>query len=257
MKTFKRMYYTLRSSKNDIIGFFVWESVGMVGYYYRDNPKINFLFYSLIIAFAYFILMFLQGRNKDFCYIPLFRWSDRGEWIGSGRFEYLSSVKAFQITESHNGFIYSKTLTWTNYKASFEFRIETKSIGMILRANNLSNYLMFQIFEDRIQPHVRVNSVWFFPAELKFNSNLILGKWYKAEMRCEGTDVMIIIKDKNKFFFERLWPIPRGYAPFKIDPNNPNSETLNFPINSDYGAFGFRNDVTEVGLVRDLFIQKI
>lgn len=256
MRQIKQLVLTLWAVKQDILSLGVWEFVGWLAYHFRNNPESNFFYYSAVIALAYLALFFLQRKEKAFFYVPFFRRTERREWLGSGTFEYVSTIDAFQITKSHNGVIYSKTLLWTNYRLNFDFRIENKSLGIIARAVNLSNYLMFQILENKIRIHIRINGMWYWPPEIEFNSSLHLRQWYRAEMECHAKRVVIKISDHTQEVFSTVWDIPEGTAPCEVFNEGESVGIVNFPIELDYGAVGFRNHGEELALIRDLFIQK-
>jgi hypothetical protein len=178
-------------------------------------------------------------------------------------FEYKRTEKSFLITNSESGYIYSRSLTWSDYKVSFDFKILKTCLGAILRAVNLSNYVLLQININGIRPHIRVSGGWFWreakDANLSFNSDLSLDKWYKCILSCEKVSINIKLFDNKNKIFDREWDIPQGSLvfDFKRDENDTNPAKIPFPITLEYGSIGFRNAGEEKALVRNLLIEKI
>jgi hypothetical protein len=136
-------------------------------------------------------------------------------------------------------------------------------MGAIVRAVNLSNYLMFQIREDGIRPHIRINGGWR-PWEhqevgLTFENKLSLDSWYKCSLSCEKDLINITLSNRKKVFFERSWAIPPGRIafPFPQKEQDPNPPTIHFPVDLDYGTIGVRNSHEEKALVKNVLVEKI
>ena len=115
------------------------------------------------------------------------------DWLGEVKFEYDRVQDAFVITNSYSGFIFSKALVWSDYRFDFEFKILHASIGAIVRATNLSNLVMLQIFEDHIKAHIRINGLWLAwePSELRFGERLNLNYWHRCQLDCNKGSIQI------------------------------------------------------------------
>lgn len=220
-------------------------------------------FVSIIIIFVYLVvIILLRLRDRDFYFIPLTQRRDKDNWIGRGIFEYSKVHKCFFITNADPGYIYSKCLNWSNYKYAFEFKIIKNHLGVVLRAVNLSNYVMLQIALDGINPHIRINGGWSTwghkQSGLSFRKKLSLDTWYKCDLYCENDSVNIKIFDEQNKVFDREWQIPTGSLVFKFKKDEESSSSTNipFPINLEYGSIGFRNWGREKALIKSILIKK-
>jgi hypothetical protein len=219
---------------------------------------------AMVIFVSTCIIIFLRSREKAFYFVPLTRREDKDDWMGYGRFEYRRTDKCFTITESESGYIFSKCLTWTDYKISLDFKIVSRCLGVILRAVSLSNYAMLQLERDGVKPHIRINGGWAIwkpeDVNLGFTSPLSLDHWYKLTVICDKDVISIVLIDHDgKPPFERKWVIPRGWTSFLLgeEKDSPIPTQIPFPINLDYGTIGFRNYGDEQALVKNVLIQKI
>jgi hypothetical protein len=59
------------------------------------------------------------------------------------------------VTDSDDGGITKTGKNWENYTFDFKARIVNECLGVIVRAQDLYNYHMFQIRTDKIRPHLR------------------------------------------------------------------------------------------------------
>lgn len=77
------------------------------------------------------------------------QWDFEGDWRVTGQNELL-------VTNSDPGGLTKTGAFWENYNLEFEAKILNKCLGIIVRAQDLNNYYMFQISKDIIRPHRRV-----------------------------------------------------------------------------------------------------
>ena len=249
----------------EISSFVSWTFVGYLALRFYSRPSLNFILYEIILVASHFVWVFVRGKDTDFVYFPFLSYKEHTNWIGNGIFQYVNSVNAFQITDSHNGFIYSKTFNWVNYEATLQFKIVQKSLSVIVRATDLSNYIMFQIFEKEIKPHIKVNALWvcYDPKREKIIPFIELApitpvltkdKWYYLKIVCDQNLITILISFNGNSIFERTWAIPPGSVLFTLKSEPP--ADIPFPINLDYGTFGLRNDATEIAFIKDLLVKK-
>lgn len=253
----KRIRFTIKGLKEDLFGWAAWALIGLGAYKFADDPLRNLRVYFLTLSVFYFIQAFLRGRQKDFFYVPFTRLKDKANWMGGGEFEYVPTAEAFQITQSANGFIYIKSILWNNYRASIEFKLVNKCLGVIVRAVNLSNYLMFQISADRLRPHIKINGWWSFPDEISFENKISLDKWAKCIVTVENDLVNLKIYSDNTEILNRDWAIPKGSLFVDLSEGKTGLIKMPFPVDLDYGTVGFRNFGDERALVRDLLVEKI
>ncbi len=217
----------------------------------------------VIALLSIFIISYLRTRDKDFYFISLTQRKHKDDWMGKGNFEYERTHNCFSITKSESGYIYSKCLTWSDYEFSFKFKIIKDCIGVIVRAVNLSNYVMLQIRQNGIRPHIRINGGWkpWEPneANMVFTESLSLDKWYMCILSCDKGSVNIKLLYNNHPIFERQWSIPEGNLIFQFKKEDEKDKSIDipFPINLEYGSIGFRNSGNEKAFVKDVLIQKI
>ena len=256
----KSLLYALRTYSLDITTAIFALLLTFVTYRFQQNA-ISFLLISVgIIFLSLIIIIYLRARERDFYYVPLMWRIEESDWIGQGRFEYVKSQRCYRVTDSESGHIFPKALSWQNYTVAFDFKIVSGCLGVVVRAINLSNCIMFQIREGDIRPHVRVNGGWkaWEPDEtgFRFKENLSLDKWHRCILICEKKTVHIKIAEKQNILFDREWTIPSGIMFFSFKNDKQESSTM-FPLIADYGTIGFRNFGTEEAFVRDLLLEKI
>jgi len=230
---------------------------------YNNQPKVQFFLALVIIFVSLITIIYLRMKEKDFYFISFKNRKHKDDWIGRGVFEYSRTENCFMISNSDSGYIYAKSLTWSDYRVSFEFKILRSCLGVVLRAVNLSNYAMLQINTKGIRPHVRVSGGWYVreckDVDLCFEKELSLDKWYKCILSCEKGSINIKLFNKESNFFNRNWDIPEGslFFDFKKDENDTHPARIAFPINLEYGSVGFRNSGEEKSILQNLLIEKI
>lgn len=264
----KKGKYFLRRYKIEFLTL-LFAAIGyFIGYMFLPYSELVFLFSIIVTFIATAILIYVKSREKDFYFVALHNSNDREDWIGDGGFKYERVHGAYSITNSDSGFIFSKCLNWSDYVFDFEFKILNKSLGVIVRATNLSNLVMMQIFENGIKPHIKINGFWqsWSPKEskLEFSKNLNSDKWYRCVFQCDKRSVRIRIYNiQGDVFFDRVWEIPSGVISFSFDSADnskmpqPMISSIPFPINLEYGTVGFRNYGNENALVENVLIEKI
>ncbi|TRZ64495.1 MAG: hypothetical protein D4Q79_01425 [Spirochaetia bacterium] len=274
----KTIRYFLRRNKIEILTAFFALLGYIINYYFVKRPDYSLFLNASITLVAMAIFVSSKTKEKDFYFISLKRRSDKDDWIGDGIFQYERTHDAYAITNSHSGVIFPKCLTWSDYKLEFDFKILKTSLGVILRATNLSNLVMLQIFDTGIKAHIRIHGFWQAwdkkETQLEFEKKLNLDNWYFCSIQCDKNSIRIRIhewverpdpEDSSKSYletnqiFDRVWKIPSGnisYTWKRKEITEPEA-VVPFPINLEYGTFGFRNDRTENALIRNVLIEKI
>lgn len=222
-------------------------------------------------------IIYLHVREKPFHYISLQQRKHKDDWIGDGTFEYSQMYQCFIITNSDSGYMYAKCLTWNDYNLSFKFKIIRECLGVIVRAVNLSNYVMLQIHlsTQGIRPHIRINGGWrpweAQESNLEFGESISLDDWYQCNISCENKriNIELISADGKRKIFNRGWTIPTGSIVFSFHQDgetkpsedqvtsNEKPTLVPFPIVLDYGSIGFRNYGDEQALVKEVLIKKL
>ncbi|OGC25405.1 hypothetical protein A2291_00680 [candidate division WOR-1 bacterium RIFOXYB2_FULL_42_35] len=265
MKT-RLWFFVKKYYKEMLAALFAIVSI-IIAYFYKDRPI--YLWGSiLIVFFSLLIYIYLKRKEKDFYFIELINRKDKDEWIGRGEFDYDRNEQCFAITNSAEGYIFSKCLNWSNYKMEFEFKIANSCMGIILRSISLSNYVMLQISPKGVNPHICIMGGWKRwnhndeNISLTFSEELSLDRWYKGVVLCDKENIKVRISDDlHKKLFDREWRIPRGIIsvyyenlPGEVDAAK---KWMNYPINLEYGTFGFRNCGNEKAFLKNVVVEKI
>lgn len=255
-------WYWVRNNWKELLGALLSICSVLASVYFRDYIKEQptYLLAPLSIPIISLVLLvYFKTKEKDFYHIELQNRKDKDDWIGEGIFEYDRVNKCYVITNAAFGCVFSKCFTWSDYLMAFDFKIVDGCIGVVLRAQNLSNYIMMQISEPGINPHIKINGGWSIKrysdsdVNLAYREGLSRDKWYKCEIRCEKRRIKIKIFDKNSAIIDREWilPSPDTYIMFNFDEIK-----MPFAITCDTGTIGFRNCGREKALVRNLLVQK-
>lgn len=258
---FQELKYFIRRYKVDLVTL-VLAAIGLWISAVLADPKVLFWLSTGITLLSAVIIIYARMRERDFIHLSMTRREHRDNWIGEGSFELSRTDQAFRITDSHGGVILADTLTWSDYRFHFLFRLEKHSLGVVLRAVNLANQVMLQVYQDRIKAHIRINGAWaVFDGlpELTFSQQLHCGTWYSALVTCDKRTVTIRISQRRAPLFNGYWAIPQGTVTFKLTDTKTGSPDLHVPffVNLDYGAVGFRNYGEESALVKDILIEKL
>jgi hypothetical protein len=261
----QKVRYFLRKYRIDLFSGLVAVIGYAIAYRLSQQAGLSFTLRALVTFIAVFMIVYSKTREKDFYFLPLRNEKERHDWIGEGAFEYDRAGGVYTITNSSSGFIFSKCLAWSDYTFSFEFKIINASVGTIIRATNLSNLVMLQIFEHGIKPHIRINGFWTWwepdAVRLRFSTNLTLDDWYKCVLKCDKSRIHIKIFNSagDSQLLDREWRIPSGQIAYGTaeSPDKPVTNVVPFPINLEFGTVGFRNDNVEKAAVRNALIEKL
>lgn len=273
----KRIFYFLKEYKYDFLVALLTVAIVIVAFIFFEDRFDILLVSSAVIILFLAVVIYLHSKDKDFYFISLTKRENKDNWIGKGNFDYSRTNKCFSLTNADPGYIYSKCLNWSDYNLSFDFKMISDCVGVIVRAVNLSNYLMLQIREDVIRPHIRINGEWrvWEPrmTNLTFEKKLSLDKWYKCLIYCEKDCINIRIFDGKVKIFDREWNIPKGKIVFEFEgrdsfksgkyreilaPEKKKDIKVHIPlsINLEYGSVGFRNWDYEKALIKNLLVEK-
>lgn len=263
------LYFLIAQKYELLAGFSAIISILIINYL-----EWSYIFSILVVFVSMLIIVGLKVRDKSFYFISLKRRKQKDEWIGSGYLDYKREENCYSISESESGYIYSKCLTWSDYSFSFKFKIIKHCLGFIVRAINLSNYVMMQIDmrTKGVRPHIRVNGGWHLweakDSKLVFHprKELSLDHWYQCHISCvsRSIDIKIYTEDGKELIFDRKWDIPSGKLVFSFYGKSETDSTyektkvdIPFPINLEYGSMGFRNYGDEKALIKEVLIKKL
>jgi len=165
-------------------------------------------------------IAFIEKLKKDLH----INWDFKGDWkIEDGE---------LSVTESEEGGISKTGSLWENYEFEFETKILNKFSGWIVRAQDLNNYLMFQINNEYIRPHLRLSQPRFKNIEedtfeiseirvgWKLFGNFphyknIKNRWFKIKTIVRGSRVDIFVDGENVYHADNLLTIPFGKVGFR------------------------------------------
>jgi len=259
----KLLYYTIKNYKYDLISVAVATILNLINFQYYEDPRNKLIVSVAIIFLSLTAIIYFRVRDKGFYYVSLRSRRDRDGWLGQGRFDYIKSEKCYEVTDAHPGYIFSKCLTWSDYRLSCDFKIINSCLGYLVKAINLSDYVLLQVGLVGIRPHVFVNGAWqvweYKDTGLAYETPLSMDKWYKIVLCIENRNINIKILERRKKLFDRNWEIPKGALifQFKKDEKDIEPASIPFQINLEYGSVGFRNAGRERGFVKEFLIEKI
>lgn len=220
----------------------------------------------IVVVLTLLAIIYFRSRERGFIFSPLTLSKDKDPWVGYGVFQLARVQRAYEITNADPGYIHSEILTWSDYMLSFEFKIANwggdGGLGIIVRANNLANYIMLQIKRGGVGPHIRINGGWkvWQPNEagLEFVEPLSLDAWYKCDVYCDKSTITVRLYSERKTIFDRVWEIPRGTLIFEYK-HSEEYQTVHIPltITLEYGSVGFRNWENEKAFIKNVLVQKI
>ena len=216
----------------------------------------------IVLVISTIIIIFIKAKDKDFYFESLDKPGNDKNWVGRGNFKFVRNEKCYEITNSNIGYIFPKISNWDDYSFQFKFKIVNKTIGWIIRAVNLSNYVMLQCDFNGINPHIRIDGEWIiFKKEdtgMVFKKELDLDTWYNARIICEKRNIRVVINQNDRVFFDRHWKIPEGLvATYKNKEKGGQEFNIFKNIDFDFGSIGFRNHGDETAFVKEVLIEKL
>jgi hypothetical protein len=219
-------------------GFFEWGNKGPF-LYLKDNLQSIWMWAitaaTLLLVFWTSLLRrrFKGGFSDNFKVSLQTNWDFKGNWR-------IPEKKTLLVTgPDDSGGITKVGAQWENYTFSFKARIIRDCLGVIIRAQDLDNYFMFQIRTDKIRPHRRV-AVPMIPVPtqqqpqegtpqiqpIQFNVgwqvfdpptplNRTLNTWFNCRITIRGESICIRIDDEIVLQSESFLKIPTGKVGFR------------------------------------------
>lgn len=143
----------------------------------------------------------VQGDFVDDFKFGLRGWdTDRGEWEIENN--------ELSVKNSGLGGLTKRGVNWTDYVFEFAGKIINKNISPLVRAEDLNNYVMFQIQEDKVVPHLRCRGIWFVDdaRTVPLDKSLKKLQPYRFKLTVQDTKVYLAINDEEVLHYE----IPEG-----------------------------------------------
>lgn len=251
-----------RQYKYEIIGFVV-NVASAIFSYLLIPPVYAFVLTIGVFTLSVFVVIYFKTKDRDFYFMPLDKPGSKKDWVGRGKLEFIRNENCYEITEADVGYIFPKTANWDDYKFECDFKIVKKYFGCIVRAMNLSNYVMFQLRQDNyIKVHLRINGEWIVIEKTPFDGNLKLGSWYGLSIVCEKRSVKITVKDKDSKLFESHFTIPPVIKIKRRVVDATGKETIKdtkelLNIDFDFGSVGVRNAPSERAFFKNVYLEKL
>lgn len=234
----------LISSTLTLVGFityfFKW---GNAGFFALIKDNIVFIWGIAITTIVIMISIktlkmhnrFVKGFTDNFKKHLHANWDFKGPWR-------IVEKGTLLVTGSDEGGITKVGSLWENYSFMFKARIINQCLGVVVRAQDINNYYMFQINIDKIRPHRRIavpiipqnnpttdettqtfTAIKFGIAWQIIDPPTILNKqlkdWFKVKITVRGESINIYIDDELVFQKESFLQIPNGKVGFRNDGN--------------------------------------
>jgi len=222
--------------------FFEWGKSGLF-VYLRDNIQVLWLLSVTAATFTLWVWTsrlqrrFVSGFSDNFSGDLQANWDFEGPWR-------IPEKGTLLVSGSDAGGITKVGAQWENYTFTFRARIIKECLGVVVRAQDLSNYYMLQIRNDRIRPHRRVavpvvqaealpgpdeehvpeeagriRPIRFivgwqiFDPPIPLSSNL--HDWFDVKVIVRGESVLLYIDDELQMQRESFLKIPAGKVGFR------------------------------------------
>jgi hypothetical protein len=215
-----------------VLKFFEWGNKGPF-LYLKNNFQSIWMW--AITAVALLRRRFKGGFKDNFRGRIQTNWDFKGNWR-------IAEKKTLLVTgPDGSGGITKVGAQWENYTFMFKARIIRDCLGVIVRAQDLDNYFMFQIRTDKVSPHRRV-AVPMAPVPVKQDQatvgetpqiqpiqfsvgwqifdpptplNRTLTAWFNCKITVRGESVCIRIDDEIVLQSESFLKIPTGKVGFR------------------------------------------
>ncbi len=148
----------------------------------------------------------VAGEFKDDFNHGLSKWEYNNEgW----KIEKENGEIVLSVSQSPNGGISKKGFSWTDYKFSFDMKLINKSVGWIVRAENINKYIMVQFNMEKdklpmLRLHLRIpksekrNYEWIVLQEDIINQiNINKLEWFNAVVVVLGSNIDVYINRKH------------------------------------------------------------
>jgi len=177
---------------------------------------------------------FVQGFRDNFTGDLRKNWYFTGEWR-------IVEKGILLVDNSQLGGLTKVGAYWENYTLKFKAFIMNKCLGVVVRAQDLNNFYMFQIRKDKIRPHrlvavpvvekkgnvkdaseetpndfiFKYNVGWQLFKDCNVNIDPPLNDWFDVELTVRGESVFLYINNELLLQQESFLKIPFGKVGFR------------------------------------------
>jgi hypothetical protein len=223
-----------------VLRFFEWGNKGPF-LYLKNNLQSIWMWAITAVALLLVIWTSLLRRRFKGGFKDNFKGGIQANWDFKGNWRIAEKKTLLVTGPDGTGGITKVGAQWENYTFTFKARIIRDCLGVIVRAQDLDNYFMFQIRTDNVRPHRRV-AVPMAPVPAKqdqetqgatpqiqpiqFNVgwqlfepptplNRTLNTWFNCKITVRGESVCIRIDDEIVLQTESFLKIPTGKVCFR------------------------------------------
>jgi len=223
-----------------ILKFFEWGNKGPF-LYLKNNLQSIWMWAITAVALLLVIWTSLLRRRFKGGFKGNFKGSIQSNWDFKGNWRIPEKGTLLVTGPDGTGGITKVGAQWENYTFIFKARIIRDCLGVIVRAQDLDNYFMFQILTDKVRPHRRV-AVPMVPAPTKHDQepqgetpqiqpiqfsvgwqifdpptplNRTLNTWFNCKITVRGESICIRIDDEIVLQSESFLKIPTGKVGFR------------------------------------------
>jgi 3-keto-disaccharide hydrolase len=237
---------------------------------YSQNRDLNTFPYNVFFVFLW-LLFFLVGKRLAqgiLKFLSSFlKYSFRSdswpkEWEYQGNIRLGDEENFLLVTDSNSGCIL-KNHYWKNFEMEFKCKFPTgtddQTLGIIFRAQSLSDYLMIQINNKvkKIVPHIRTEGKWetmrlsTYDIKTTFRENVV----FDVILRVLNEKVELFINGNQQLD----WNIPTNSDLNSSNPDKRHSDTIvpRIEFRNSYGKIGFRAYQGESAMIKDLSVKRI
>lgn len=223
-----------------VLKFFEWGNRGFF-LYLKNNLQSVWMWAITAVALLLVIWTSLLRRRFKGGFKDNFKGAIQTNWDFKGNWRMAERKTLLVTGPDGTGGISKVGAQWENYTFTFKARIIRDCLGVIVRAQDLDNYFMFQIGTDKIRPHRRV-AVPMAPVPAKHDQqaqgttpqmqqiqfsvgwqvfdppmplNRTLNTWFNCKITTRGESVTIRIDDEIVLQAESFLKIPTGKVGFR------------------------------------------
>jgi hypothetical protein len=217
-----------------VLKLFNWGKSGPLAHL-TQNAQI--LWVAALTAISFVLLIWVSTLHGRFAsgFADNFRGDFKARWDFEGPWR-LVEKGTLLVTGSDAGGITKVGALWENYTFAFKARIINGCVGVVVRAQDLNNYYMFQIHPDKVRPHRRatipvietetssgpsekLQPVKFLTGWQVFDPPVPLSPhldgWFDARVRVRGHSASLWINDELVLQREGFLQIPMGKVGFR------------------------------------------
>jgi len=189
----------------------------------------------IILSLAFWVIVlnrkFFYGFSDNFKRRLNLKWDFIGPWK-------ITDDNILIVTGSDEGGMTKNGADWENYTFTFKAKINSKCIGVVVRAADLNNYYMLQIGQNQIIPHrrmsypkikralgdhtlieIEVQTGWQVYKDLSVEHNTELNKWFKGTIIVKGQSISLYINGELVLNIESFLQNSKGKIGFRCAGN--------------------------------------